>query len=79
MLKYKLQKKDGDLYVYEYWDPTTDGSRGIVSYNSATQDITIVFLPDWDKYRMFLGHMVQVIRRDISKGIRVEFGSCAWY
>lgn len=79
MLKYKLKKRDGDLYVYEYWDPSIDGPSGVVSYNSRTQELALLFLPEWDKYRMHLGHMVRAITLDISKGINVESGTRAWY
>ncbi|MCR5199622.1 MAG: hypothetical protein K6C38_00755 [Saccharofermentans sp.] len=79
MLKYKLVRSDGDVLVYEYWDPTDERTHGVVSYNIKSQEMTILFLPEWDKYRMFLGHMVRVIRREISKGINIDQGSCAWY
>ena len=79
MLKYRLKSKEDDLYIYEYWDPTNDGPCGVVSYNVKTQDLALLFLPDWDEFRVFLGHMVSVITRDISKGVNVESGSCAWY
>ncbi|MCR5617882.1 MAG: hypothetical protein K6F83_06305 [Clostridiales bacterium] len=79
MLKYKLVSRDGDVCVYEYWDPVDEGPSGRVSYNTKTQEIAILFLPEWDKYKFFLSHMVHVIRYDIAKGVRVESGSCAWY
>ena len=78
MLKFVLEKETDNEIFYRYYPEDSDES-GLVSYNKAKKECTIVTLSAQDRHQRYACKMFARIRDYAASNSFEKNGSIAWY